>query len=124
MTVSSIAAEAFFCAGWIAVGAAAAYSRYKKALECGDKARGVLLDGATREYHRGLYFGRSTISVEAGPLREAQAPEAAGTVPLYPVELAPMSLVSLAKAVEGAERKDKPQLETTVLQATSVSSGT
>jgi hypothetical protein len=33
MTVRSIAAEALFCAGWIAVGAAAAYSRYKRALE-------------------------------------------------------------------------------------------
>ena len=57
-TVTSVAGEAFFCTGWMAVGAAAACSRYKKALDLWEEARGPSVCGAEREYHNGLLFGR------------------------------------------------------------------
>lgn len=113
MTVNSIAAEVLFCAGFIVVGAAAAYSRYKKALEFGEKARGVSLEGAAREYHNGLYFGRSAITVEAASAHEGKAPEVAEAVPLDAAALAPVSLVSLAEALEEAQRKAQPKEEKT-----------
>lgn len=104
MTVNSIAAEALFCAGWIAVGAAAAYSRYRKALELGDKARGLEVEGAAREQHRGLYFGRSAIIVEGARAEDGKAPEVgAAAVPAEAADVAAASLVSLAKALEEAQ---------------------
>jgi hypothetical protein len=112
-TVNSIAAEALFCAGWIAVGAAAAYSRYKKALELGYKAPGATVEGADRETHRGLYFGRSAIAVEDARAPEWKAPEIPEVAPTDAVAMAPVSLVLLAKALENAQRKAEPKEEKT-----------
>ncbi len=109
MTVNSIAAEALFCAGWIAVGAAAAYSRYRKALELGDKARGLAVEGTARESHRGLYFGRSAITVGDAPAEDWKAPEIAEPVPAQAADQAAASLVSLAKALEEAQPAAQPE---------------
>ena len=95
------------------MGAAAAYSRYKKALEFGEKARGVSLAGATREYHSGLYFGRSAITVEAAAAPEGKAAEVAEPVPMDAAARAPVSLVLLAEALEEAQRKVQPKEEKT-----------
>ena len=97
----------------LAVGVAAAYSRYKKALESGEKARGVSLDGAAREYHSGLYFGRSAITVEVAPAPKGKALVGAEPVPMDAAALAPLSLVSLAEALEEAQRKVQPKEEKT-----------
>lgn len=107
MTVSSIAAEAFFCAGWIAVGAAAAYSRYKKALEAGENARGLSIYGSGRELHGGLYFGRAAIQVEPAAATAAPQP-----VPMD-APMAQASLISLAKALEEAQANAQPVEEKT-----------
>ena len=105
MTVSSIAAEVVFSAGWIAVGAAAAYSRYKKALELG--ARGTSPEGAVREYHNGLYFGRSVLSEAIAPAPECKAPEKP-EVSGIDEAMAPASLACLAQALENAQLKAEP----------------
>jgi hypothetical protein len=99
MTVASIAAEVVFCAGWIAVGAAAAYSRYKKALELGS---GI---GATREYHKGLYFGRAAMPEGAAPKTEWKAPEKPGVSGMDREAVASAGLASLAQALEDAQVK-------------------
>jgi hypothetical protein len=91
MTLSSIAAEVVFSAGWIAVGAAAAYSRYKKALEPAERPPGVSPAGTVREYHHGLYFGRAALP---------QEPEIRG---VDAQAMAPASLARLAQALEDAE---------------------
>jgi hypothetical protein len=108
MTVSSIAAEVVFSAGWIAVGAAAAYSRYKKALELGERARGTSPEGAVREYHNGLYFGRSVLSEAIAPAPECKAPEKPEVRGIDTEAMAPASLASLAQALENAQLKAEP----------------
>jgi hypothetical protein len=103
MTVSSIAAEVIFSAGWIAVGAAAAYSRYKKAMELGERARGIGPTGATREYHNGLYCGRAVLTEGIAPGPEWKAPEKPELRGLDAQAMAPASLARLAQALEDAE---------------------
>ena len=110
MSVSSIAGDLIFAAGWIAVGAAAAYSRYKKALELAERARGVSLAGAPREYHNGLYFGRALLpwDLASGPAWKApEKPEPRG----IDADVAPVSLACLAQALEDAEQKTQPKEE-------------
>jgi hypothetical protein len=105
VSISSIAGEVVFSAGWIAVGAAAAYSRYKKALELAERARGVSLAVATREYHNGLYFGRALLpeGLVSGPAWKApKTPEPSG---IDSEAVAPVSLACLAQALEDAEQK-------------------
>ena len=99
MAVSSIAAEVVFSAGWIAVGAAAVYSRYKKALELGENLR------AAREYHNGLFFGRDRIEVEIAEV------EIAKDTPRAVVTGSAVSLASLAQALEDAQVKLQPRGE-------------
>jgi len=104
MAVSSIAAEVVFSAGWIAVGAAAVYSRYKKALELGENLR------AAREYHNGLFFGRDRIEVEIAEVEIAEV-EIAKDTPRAVVTGSAVSLASLAQALEDAQAKLQPRGE-------------
>ncbi len=107
MVISSIAGEAVFTAGWIAVAAAAAYSRYKKALERAESSREAGVSGATREYHNGLYLGRSEILAPGSEPKAKDLPAPGGIVP----ETATASLISLAQALDGAARKAQPVKE-------------
>jgi len=107
MSISSIAGEAAFSAGWIAVAAAAAYSRYKKALEKAVNPRGAGVFGATREYHKGLYFGRSEIPAPGSEPIATDLPAPSRIGP----ETATASLISLAQALEGAAQKAQPAEE-------------
>ena len=109
MSVSSIAGDLIFAAGWIAVGAAAAYSRYKKALELAERARGVSPAGATREYHNGLYFGRAVLPEDLASAPEWKAPEKPEPRGMDAEAVAPVSLASLAQALEAAEQKVQPK---------------
>jgi hypothetical protein len=111
MPVNSIAGEVIFSAGWIAIGAAAAYSRYKKALELAETARGVSPAGATREYHNGLYFGRGVLSEDPVTGPEWKAPEKPEPRGIGADAVAPVSLASLAQALEAAEQKVQPKEE-------------
>jgi hypothetical protein len=104
MPISSWAGEAVFLTGWIAVGAAAAYSRYKKALERAEGPRAADAFGASREYHNGLYFGRSEILAPGSQPAATNLPATGGIVP----ETAAASLMSLAQALEGAAQTPQP----------------
>ena len=105
MSVSSIAAEVVFSAGWIAVGAAAAYSRYKKALELAERARGAGPERATREYHGGLHFGSAALFEAIASEPERKAPETPEIGGLASEAAPPASLACLAQALEDAQMK-------------------
>jgi hypothetical protein len=113
MNVSSIATEVLFFAGWIAVGAAALYSRYKKALELREAAHGVKPEGAAREYHKGLYFGRAVLSEATASEPEWKAPEEPEVSGIDAEAIAPASLARLAHALEDAQPKVQPAEEKT-----------
>jgi hypothetical protein len=102
MTAGSIASEIIFCVGWVAVGAAAALSRYKKALELGRRAPGAASEGAGREYHHGLFFGRAILTETAPPVEWKPAPG-----PDF--DAAPASLAHLARALEEEAAKARPR---------------
>ena len=111
MTVSSIAAEVVFAAGWVAIGAAAAYSRYKKALELGVTSRGTGPEEGVREYHNGLYFGRSTLpeATEPGPAWEPAERRAPREIDGEAT--APAGLARLAQALEDAQQQVQAKVE-------------
>lgn len=142
MSVSAIAAEFVFCIGWVAIGAAAVFSRYKKALELDDPVRGPGKRETVREYHRGLFFGRSRLNQEPPQTPMPQTPMEAGatsqTAPglsipsAAPVALSAVidalpSLVHLAKALENvaepAQPEDPASKAAPPAQPTSTSSG-
>ena len=110
MTVSSIAAEVVFAAGWVAIGAAAAYSRYKKALELGVTSRGTGPEEGVREYHNGLYFGRSTLpeATEPGPAWDRLK---GGRPRNRRRSAAPAGLARLAQALEDAQQQVQAKVE-------------
>jgi len=108
MTVVSIATEVLFSAGWLAVGAAALYSRYKKAQE---PAHGVRPVGTAREYHNGLYFGRATLPEATACDPEWKAPEEPERSGIGAEVMEPASLACLAQALEDAQPKIQPAEE-------------
>ena len=122
MSVSEVAGEVVLCAGWIVVGAVAALSRYKKALELGDQARGSAEPRFAREYHRGLFFGRAILSEPLEAMPEPKPREESKSSP--PIDAAP-SLANLAQALENAAVKGPKEPRNVAAarsQATSASS--
>ena len=126
MTPEILVAEVVFCAGWIGIGVAAALSRYKKAVELGDKASGRRQTGEERrEYHRGMFFGREMLiapesgpaaqadHVSAAPARTAVPSQSDPAIPVAPaaLESSPASLARLAQVLEEAAKQAKPKEE-------------
>jgi hypothetical protein len=60
-----------------------------------------------REYHNGLYFGRSVLSEAIAPAPECKAPEKP-EVRGIDEAMAPASLACLAQALENAQLKAEP----------------
>ena len=103
MSLSSVAGDVIFSAGWIFIGAAALFSRHKKTSELAERTRCDAVRAPDREYHRGLYFDSGFYCEDMGVPAERQPATRASAAVADPVGPAWASdLGALAQVIENA----------------------